>query len=44
MRLADRSLRRTNPLLDTVAAAIKEDLMRVKDALDIHLRSRARKD
>ncbi|GAB3731214.1 hypothetical protein GCM10028862_11000 [Luteimonas pelagia] len=26
-------------LLDTVAAAIKEDLLRVKDALDLHLRS-----
>ena len=26
-------------LLDTVSAAIKEDLMRVKDALDLHLRT-----
>src|SRR5690606_27766018 len=26
-------------LLDTVTAAVKEDLLRVKDALDLHLRS-----
>src|SRR5690606_13003365 len=26
-------------LLDTVSAAIKEDLLRVKDALDLHLRT-----
>lgn len=30
---------RNRALLDTVSAAIKEDLMRVKDALDIHLRT-----
>jgi chemosensory pili system protein ChpA (sensor histidine kinase/response regulator) len=30
---------RNRALLDTVSAAIKEDLMRVKDALDLHLRS-----
>lgn len=30
---------RNRALLDTVAAAIKEDLLRVKDALDLHLRT-----
>ncbi|WP_374473620.1 Hpt domain-containing protein, partial [Arenimonas sp.] len=30
---------RNKALLSTVAAAIKEDLLRVKDALDLHLRS-----
>jgi chemosensory pili system protein ChpA (sensor histidine kinase/response regulator) len=30
---------RNRALLDTVSAAIKEDLMRVKDALDLHLRN-----
>ena len=30
---------RNRALLDTVSAAIKEDLLRVKDALDLHLRS-----
>jgi len=30
---------RNRALLDTVSAAIKEDLMRVKDALDLHLRT-----
>jgi chemosensory pili system protein ChpA (sensor histidine kinase/response regulator) len=30
---------RNRALLDTVSAAIKEDLLRVKDALDIHLRT-----
>ncbi|MGV8923527.1 MAG: Hpt domain-containing protein, partial [Thermomonas sp.] len=30
---------RNRALLDTVAAALKEDLLRVKDALDLHLRS-----
>ncbi|HSR65634.1 MAG TPA: Hpt domain-containing protein, partial [Xanthomonadaceae bacterium] len=29
---------RNRALLDTVAAAVKEDLLRVKDALDLHLR------
>ena len=29
---------RNRALLDTVAAALKEDLLRVKDALDLHLR------
>ncbi|MCI4567810.1 Hpt domain-containing protein [Lysobacter sp. CFH 32150] len=31
---------RNRALLDTVAAAIKEDLLRVKDALDLHLRTK----
>ncbi|QNP41264.1 Hpt domain-containing protein [Lysobacter solisilvae (ex Woo and Kim 2020)] len=31
---------RNRALLDTVSAAIKEDLLRVKDALDLHLRTR----
>ncbi len=30
---------RNRALLDTVAAAVKEDLLRVKDALDLHLRT-----
>ena len=30
---------RNRALLDTVSAALKEDLLRVKDALDLHLRS-----
>jgi chemosensory pili system protein ChpA (sensor histidine kinase/response regulator) len=30
---------RNRALLDTVSAAVKEDLLRVKDALDLHLRS-----
>nr|WP_222565166.1 Hpt domain-containing protein [Lysobacter antarcticus] len=30
---------RNRALLDTVSAAIKEDLLRVKDALDLHLRT-----
>ncbi len=30
---------RNRELLDTVSAAIKEDLLRVKDALDLHLRT-----
>ncbi|MCE3003592.1 MAG: Hpt domain-containing protein, partial [Xanthomonadaceae bacterium] len=30
---------RNRALLDTVSAAIKDDLMRVKDALDLHLRN-----
>ena len=30
---------RNRSLLDTVAAAVKEELLRVKDALDLHLRS-----
>ncbi|GAA4998598.1 response regulator [Pseudoluteimonas lycopersici] len=30
---------RNRALLDTVAAALKEDLLRVKDALDLHLRT-----
>ena len=30
---------RNRSLLDTVAAAVKEDLLRVKDALDLHLRT-----
>ena len=30
---------RNRELLDTVAAALKEDLLRVKDALDLHLRT-----
>ncbi|MGI8561272.1 MAG: Hpt domain-containing protein [Luteimonas sp.] len=30
---------RNRALLDTVAAAIKEDLLRIKDALDLHLRT-----
>src|SRR5690606_35318845 len=30
---------RNRALLDTVSAAIKEDLFRVKDALDLHLRT-----
>ena len=30
---------RNRALLDTVAAAVKEDLMHVKDALDLHLRA-----
>ncbi|MGH8032036.1 MAG: Hpt domain-containing protein [Luteimonas sp.] len=30
---------RNRALLDTVAAAVKEDLLRVKDALDLHLRA-----
>ncbi|WP_460732229.1 Hpt domain-containing protein, partial [Lysobacter tyrosinilyticus] len=32
---------RNRALLDTVSAAIKEDLLRVKDALDLHLRTRS---
>jgi chemosensory pili system protein ChpA (sensor histidine kinase/response regulator) len=32
---------RNRALLDTVAAAVKEDLLRVKDVLDLHLRSSA---
>ena len=32
---------RNRALLDTVSAALKEDLLRVKDALDLHLRSGA---
>ncbi len=32
---------RNRALLDTVAAAVKEDLLRVKDALDLHLRTGA---
>ena len=32
---------RNRALLDTVSAAVKEDLLRVKDALDIHLRTGA---
>ncbi len=31
---------RNRALLDTVSAAIKEDLLRVKDTLDLHLRTR----
>ncbi|BCT91596.1 hypothetical protein LYSHEL_06200 [Lysobacter helvus] len=31
---------RNRALLDTVAAAIKEDLLRVKDSLDLHLRTK----
>jgi chemosensory pili system protein ChpA (sensor histidine kinase/response regulator) len=31
---------RNRALLDTVSAAIKEDLLRVKDALDLHLRTK----
>ena len=31
---------RNRSLLDTVAAAVKEELLRVKDALDLHLRSK----
>ncbi len=30
---------RNRALLDTVSAALKEDLLRIKDALDLHLRS-----
>ncbi len=33
---------RNRALLDTVAAALKEDLLRVKDALDLHLRTGSR--
>ena len=32
---------RNRALLDTVAGAVKEDLLRVKDALDLHLRTQA---
>ncbi|MHC9086810.1 Hpt domain-containing protein [Luteimonas sp. RIT-PG2_3] len=32
---------RNRALLDTVSAAVKEDLLRVKDALDLHLRTGA---
>ncbi len=32
---------RNRALLDTVAAAVKEDLLRVKDVLDLHLRTNA---
>ncbi|GAB3315528.1 hypothetical protein GCM10027564_24920 [Luteimonas notoginsengisoli] len=32
---------RNRALLDTVSAAVKEDLLRVKDVLDLHLRSSA---
>ena len=32
---------RNRALLDTVSAAIKEDLLRVKDTLDLHLRTKA---
>jgi chemosensory pili system protein ChpA (sensor histidine kinase/response regulator) len=33
---------RNRALLDTVSAALKEDLLRVKDALDLHLRTGSR--
>ncbi|KLI99604.1 response regulator [Luteimonas sp. FCS-9] len=33
---------RNRALLDTVSAAVKDDLLRVKDALDLHLRTGAR--